>query len=182
MKNLNQFVKFFSMLLCFYIVSSCTNEYTLSSVEKNLNLVSPNGIKIANSIEDLRAHTAKVIIDITGAAAEFSISEIVYMPVKVGYSANVKFITNQGQVGNYILHYGSEYQLKSNSIVSMDKSGKISTLQGGGAISPLQVQQTMTCHRLGDCPCLIQVVITSNGTCAYGCGDCEQCSMSIVTN
>lgn len=86
-------------LACFSY--SCSDDGDLAQTE--LNLIAPNGDRIANNVNELSKWTSAVVLDKFGAGnEEFTITDVQYFDVAQGYVAQVNFEVN-GQPSHFLI-------------------------------------------------------------------------------
>lgn len=83
----------------------------------SINLIAPNGQKIANDIETLTNLIAGIAEDSYGESKDIEISNIIYHKSSNGFIAEISYITYDGHSNNVIISNTSlEYDPKLNRI------------------------------------------------------------------
>jgi hypothetical protein len=105
MKNMNYLFKII-YIACILFIAGCSHD-NMDIIETNpqelsLNLVAPNGIKIAEDIDALKSSSAEILSFLNRG---FEITGIEYFTCEKGFIATVKYMTDDGETGMYVLIY-----------------------------------------------------------------------------
>ncbi len=91
--RLRALLKQFALIPVFAFAFYACGDESKSLSEKSLDLISPNGERITNSIEQLYKWSSEIALDKLGTT-EFEITGIEYMDVKEGYVAQINLEAN----------------------------------------------------------------------------------------
>ena len=184
MKNkvvLNIVVLFFS-LQPVILITSCSKEDIKMDITENeyfLDIVSPNGEKIANNIATLKSETALIIAEKTELDKAFEITNLNYLPCKKGYIAIIEYITEDGLKGSYAISKDAKVNYSTDNVVLKSPSSRLrsSSENGGGG------QTKFVCKPHGNCStCTLQGTYNpSTGEHTITCS-CSECKMEITVS
>jgi hypothetical protein len=168
-----------SMISAGIFMQGCSSEDSnLSTNELSLNLKSPKGYVISQSVSSLRQEISPMIVELYGESKIFEITQIEYFDLEEGCIATIHYKTNDGFISAILKTNILTGTYDSNLHVQEIKSKRI-LLRSGEENSAKLNSMLITCRRLGECPC-IPTFTTSGAIVHYSCGDCNNCEMTIT--
>jgi hypothetical protein len=154
------------------------SEITINEDENSLNLIAPNGEKIADNIVSLKNETAQIIAETFGIEKEFEITNLNYLPTEKGYVVFVEYKTSDGIIKNYVKAHNAFVNYSTNNLQIRHLSNpRLKSGNEGSSYKKVKFE----CLPNGNCnSCIIQGVYDpSTGENTIRCS-CEECQMRIT--
>ena len=82
---------------------SCESDEFIEKERTSINLVAPNGQKIATTIEELTTLVAETVEKKYGESKDVEIDKVVYHDAEIGFIAEIKYVTYDGHSSNLIM-------------------------------------------------------------------------------
>jgi len=173
--------------VCYIVlIAGCSNDdFGVTPKESSLNLISPNGIKIAKDIITLKRNTSAFISSFNdGMEIEIEITNIEYVNVSKGFVAIIEYKFDNGDISTYALFSNlGNVELSAYEMI-MPNFPKLKSGSESGGLDPSKIK----CISSGTpCPppnneCKLYFQFGPDGLLksAY-CTMCETCSM-VVSN
>ena len=149
--------------------------------DDSFELIAPSGEIISKSLVTLTKDLSQVI------KSDFKILNIEYLPVDVGYVANITYELSDGTIKSLIrtnFPVEESHGMYKSSIV---RQSSIVRLKNGNEDNGGPVSVTITCDARQGCSCCncypVSVWDMNAGTVTYSCGPCGgDCSMTSTQN
>jgi hypothetical protein len=161
------------VFFCIALITGCNKDDSdITPQKSSLNLVSPNGIKIAKDINSLKLITSEHLSSLNnGMEVEFEITDIEYVTVPDGFIAFIVYRLGNGNIRKYaLLSKEAPISMMANSVVLSNFS--YIRLKNGSGGSNRCVECTGCDLILRDIPGEERRLECSPG--------CEDCSMVIT--
>jgi hypothetical protein len=140
---------------CFAISCSQDGDMTgleISANEKSLNLIAPNGEKIAKNIFHLKEIVSVSVAERFGIDKDFDITSLEYVPVKDCYAVLIKYKTSDDIEGGILKTNNKSLRLTNTKITYVDRirlksGGENTTIINGYIVTctPYPSNSTCTC-------------------------------------
>ena len=180
MNNIFRYIYVTTFLIGLFCFLSCSNDELqvgIKETELSLNLTSPSGTRVAESIMELKYETAMVIAEVYGMDKEFEIMGFNYLPSDEGYIVLIDYKTEDDITGTYAISKDAEICYSMDTMVLKHSNNKLrSGSENGGSGSTKYV-----CKPHGRChSCTLQGVYNpSTGENIITCS-CDECKMEIT--
>ena len=110
---------------------SCESDEFIEKERTSINLVAPNGQKIATTIEELTTLVAETVEKKYGESKDVEIDKVVYHDAEIGFIAEIKYVTYDGHSSNLIM--------SNAALGSSVKMKRIKTRGEGGGVDKVVV-------------------------------------------
>lgn len=147
---------------------SCESDEFIEKKRTSINLVAPNGQKIATTIEELTTLVAETVEKKYGENKDVEIDKVVYHDAEIGFIAEIKYVTYDGHSSNLIM--------SNAALGSSIKMKRLKTRGEGGGVDKVVVYycENGDSKKCPDC----EIAKTSNGiSCFCSKGDRSVCDL-----
>ncbi|RZK30777.1 MAG: hypothetical protein EOO61_18835 [Hymenobacter sp.] len=93
-----------------FLFTSCSTDHRTQAIQPDLQLVSPNGVKIAKSVEELDQLAHQLMADKHGVGTTITITKVDYKELRTSpensFAATIYYNTAKGQQDHFELYGG----------------------------------------------------------------------------
>lgn len=179
--SIKLFLSSVGFAILFFFVISCSKEVAKNiKTTQAINLIAPNGVKIASNFESLKNIASEVIAYKGISSSNFEITKVDFLNVKQGYAALVYYKTKDGIESNFGLANAPNIGYSATTLIKKQLNAEVvktlSIPKYGVASANEGTTTTVSCA--GSCGCKVEGTLYPDGRATYGCS-CTDCTATI---